>query len=121
MKLDSWRFMIYSKYKGICQKCKRIQQDDEQCFDAHHVISRRDGGENTLENGTLLCRKCHRNEHSQVPERGKIITIRLSIEDHKQFKVYAAEQETSIQCITSKLITGYLDKQKNMRARRIKK
>ncbi len=56
-----------------------------------------------------------------VPAKHRMLTIRLSAEDHTLFKVFAAETGEDMQGIASYLIAGYLTKQKILRDKRIKK
>ena len=35
-------------------------------MEAHHRVSWFDGGETTLENGVLICKKCHKKGHATI-------------------------------------------------------
>jgi 5-methylcytosine-specific restriction endonuclease McrA len=50
------------KYFFTCQKCGKMGDSDD--FQVHHVTPLCLGGENTEDNLTLLCTKCHQNEHA---------------------------------------------------------
>jgi uncharacterized protein YjhX (UPF0386 family) len=56
----------------ICQECgcecygRRLAQrvDPRRCVQAHHIVPRRNGGSNELENLVTLCRTCHRGREA---------------------------------------------------------
>jgi 5-methylcytosine-specific restriction protein A len=51
------RAEIWLRAKGCCEKCAARLKTGEGDFD--HVIAQGYGGENTVENGQLLCKVCH--------------------------------------------------------------
>lgn len=51
------RLEIWNRAKGHCEKCQAKLKVGEGEYD--HVIAQGYGGENTVENGQLLCRRCH--------------------------------------------------------------
>ena len=51
------RLEIWTRAKGHCEACKARLKLGEGEYD--HVIAQGYGGENTVENGQLLCRVCH--------------------------------------------------------------
>ncbi len=51
------RLEIWSRAAGNCEKCKAKLKVGEGEYD--HIIAQGYGGENTVENGQLLCRPCH--------------------------------------------------------------
>lgn len=51
------RLEIWTQANGCCQSCKMKLKAGEGEYD--HRIAQGYGGENTVENGQLLCRKCH--------------------------------------------------------------
>jgi 5-methylcytosine-specific restriction protein A len=52
------RAEIWLRAKGCCEKCDARLKTGEGDFD--HVIAQGYGGENTVENGQLLCKVCHK-------------------------------------------------------------
>lgn len=64
---------IYSNRKAWARAVKRIRGEacehcgwDEARCDVHHRTPRNQGGENTVENGIVLCPNCHRVEHERL-------------------------------------------------------
>lgn len=51
------RLEIWTRAEGKCQSCGMKLKAGEGEYD--HRIAQGYGGENTVENGQLLCRKCH--------------------------------------------------------------
>lgn len=54
------RLEIWQRAKGCCEKCRAKLKVGEGEFD--HRIAQGYGGENTVENGQLLCRTCHKGK-----------------------------------------------------------
>jgi 5-methylcytosine-specific restriction protein A len=54
------RLEIWVRAGGCCEKCTARLKTGEGEYD--HVIAQGYGGENTVENGQLLCRVCHREK-----------------------------------------------------------
>jgi len=54
------RLEIWQRANGCCEKCSAKLKVGEGEFD--HRIAQGYGGENTVENGQLLCRVCHRGK-----------------------------------------------------------
>jgi 5-methylcytosine-specific restriction protein A len=54
------RLEIWQRAKGCCEKCGAKLKVGEGDFD--HRIAQGYGGENTVENGQLLCRICHKGK-----------------------------------------------------------
>ena len=50
----------YARNNGLCQKCGEWVPPGVPC---HHIIPKSQGGEDTMENLTLLCLECHYKEH----------------------------------------------------------
>ena len=54
---------VYRKYFDLdfwpCEVCGL------PAVDVHHIVYRSQGGQNTVENGIALCRRCHRRAHFQ--------------------------------------------------------
>ncbi len=51
------RIEIWTRSNGHCESCKAKLKVGEGEYD--HIIAQGYGGENTVENGQLLCRPCH--------------------------------------------------------------
>jgi 5-methylcytosine-specific restriction protein A len=51
------RLEIWTRSKGHCEKCAAKLKTGEGEYD--HIIAQGYGGDNTTENGQLLCRVCH--------------------------------------------------------------
>lgn len=62
---------------GKCQKCG--SSPELKFLHVHHVKERQNGGDNSIENLTLLCIACHRLEHGMTEDyqEPKTRTIRL--------------------------------------------
>lgn len=54
------RLEIWTRAKGHCEACRAKLKVGEGEFD--HRIAQGYGGENTVENGQLLCRVCHKGK-----------------------------------------------------------
>ncbi|MBY8918784.1 HNH endonuclease [Nitratireductor sp. L1-7-SE] len=54
------RLEIWQRADGHCEKCRAKLKVGEGEYD--HVIAQGYGGENTVENGQLLCRPCHKGK-----------------------------------------------------------
>jgi 5-methylcytosine-specific restriction protein A len=52
------RAEIWLRAKGCCEKCDARLKTGEGDFD--HRVAQGYGGENTVENGQLLCKVCHK-------------------------------------------------------------
>jgi len=52
----SWNKALRRLYPDICMRCG---WSDATC-DTHHIISKKDGGVYSLDNGIILCPNCHR-------------------------------------------------------------
>lgn len=58
---DAQRTVLYNRQKGICPRCgKHFLKAD---MHAHHKVAWHAGGLTELENGEMLCKNCHINEH----------------------------------------------------------
>lgn len=51
------RLEMWTRANGCCEKCEAKLKAREGEYD--HIIAQGYGGENTVENGQLLCRVCH--------------------------------------------------------------
>ncbi len=65
MTCREWSDVIRKRDNYICQKCK-LQGSDKTTI-AHHIIAKKKGGKNTLNNGITLCMSCHNNSHRKCP------------------------------------------------------
>lgn len=54
------RIEIWTRSNGHCESCAMKLKAGEGEFD--HITAQGYGGENTVENGQLLCRVCHRKK-----------------------------------------------------------
>lgn len=63
---EAQRIMIYRRDKGLCQQClaEGLSEEDARVswedFEADHIVPYCTGGETTVENGQLLCKKHNR-------------------------------------------------------------
>lgn len=61
--LSTWREKVLEKDKNECRNCANSIQDEyrkrKTVNEAHHIIPRRHGGRNTVNNGITLCQFCH--------------------------------------------------------------
>jgi 5-methylcytosine-specific restriction endonuclease McrA len=63
---EAQRIMIYRRDKGLCQQClaEELPEEDARVswedFEADHIVPYCKGGETTVENGQLLCKKHNR-------------------------------------------------------------
>ena len=55
----SWAKAVIKKNGS---KCNRCGWDKAPC-DVHHIIPKSMGGQNTIDNGEVICPNCHRIEH----------------------------------------------------------
>ena len=55
-------------------KCMRCGWQEAPC-DTHHIVPLSKGGENTIENGIILCPNCHRLVHHSIVEINELDTI----------------------------------------------
>ena len=55
----SWANAVLRAQGNACSRCG---WDKARC-DVHHRVQRKDGGQNTVPNGEVLCPNCHRIEH----------------------------------------------------------
>jgi len=58
---EEWADRVKNRDNYVCREC------DEQCTrmttEAHHILPKKKGGKNTLDNGITLCKSCHKNIH----------------------------------------------------------
>ena len=73
---------IWTRASGHCEKCKAKLKTGEGEYD--HIIAQGYGGENTTENGQLLCRPCHKGKTG----RDKGITEKVKRVRDKHLGVY---------------------------------
>jgi 5-methylcytosine-specific restriction endonuclease McrA len=63
LSLVKWRKEVLGRDSNICKNCFNAIKDifRRRCYsnEAHHIIARRHGGKNTLNNGITLCKFCH--------------------------------------------------------------
>ena len=74
----AWMTALKRTYQDKCMICG---WDAAPC-DCHHIIPKKDGGENSLENGSILCPNCHR-----LVGRGTIKTDELIVAKEKTEKI----------------------------------
>lgn len=58
-----WRSAIRNRAQGHCEECGATEQQTGAYHHAHHIVPRSEGGQDTLENGKLLCVNCHDAVH----------------------------------------------------------
>lgn len=68
---QSWRELrerVLKRDGNECQFCGKTNEkhleETDRGLDAHHIIPKSDGGEDTLQNLVALCRSCHRTMES---------------------------------------------------------
>ncbi len=64
----SWSKAILRAKGSACQECG---WDKDRC-DVHHIIPKSCGGENTINNGIVLCPNCHRIAHTRLKLEGVV-------------------------------------------------
>lgn len=78
------RFYQSQEWKDLSAQCKErdghICQECQQAFPsrrlhAHHLIERRDGGTDTLDNLITLCLSCHRRHHTVLGHMRRIARL----------------------------------------------
>jgi len=58
------QFIIY-RQDGRCGNCGIDLKDEEvEAIHLHHVLNKKDGGAGVVENGVILCAKCHTHVHN---------------------------------------------------------
>jgi len=58
------KFIIY-RQDGRCGNCGIDLKDEEvEAIHLHHVLNKKDGGTGVVENGVILCAKCHTHVHN---------------------------------------------------------
>ena len=58
------QFTIY-RQDGRCGNCGIDLKDEEvEAIHLHHVLNKKDGGAGVVENGVILCAKCHTHVHN---------------------------------------------------------
>ena len=107
MNSNQWRYAIYER-DVICQECSKTKEDNGRTLSAHHIKPICDGGENTLENGILLCNKCHKKRHRLYDEPMARLGLYLDDDVHKKLKILAAEKGKSINEVVVDLINKFL-------------
>lgn len=58
----AWNKAMRRLYPDACMIC---EWDKASC-DTHHIQSRANGGEFTIDNGVILCPNCHRLVHAEI-------------------------------------------------------
>lgn len=64
---------ILKRMKLPCSKCEWYY-DNVSC-DIHHIIERKNGGNNEHENLTYLCPNCHRLVHNKIIKKEELINL----------------------------------------------
>lgn len=61
--LSTWRKKVLEKDDNLCKNCANSIKDEYRkrkiVNEAHHIIPRRHGGRNVVQNGITLCQFCH--------------------------------------------------------------
>ena len=55
---------IYAKCHGICSVCRTFV--DKKDAEYHHKVQLSNGGANSIRNGDLMHKKCHKNNYSRL-------------------------------------------------------
>ena len=62
---ETQRRAIFARAGGKCEMCGK-DWNDGYMLEADHIVPLSLGGENTIFNGQMLCRRCHAKKHMQV-------------------------------------------------------
>jgi len=65
------RKQLFARDDATCQDCGRKWHGQGYMLEAHHVNPLNCGGENTIENGVMLCRECHKDRHLRLAANAK--------------------------------------------------
>jgi hypothetical protein len=75
-KPETWKKALRKRFSGACMRCG---WDLAPC-DTHHILPKRKGGKQTLENGIILCPNCHRLADYGILSTEELIRIRADAE-----------------------------------------
>lgn len=74
--LSTWRKKVISRDNKKCQHCSDTVVDMFRSrrfsHEAHHIIPRKHGGRNTLNNGITLCKFCHMYFDHMYRKHGRV-------------------------------------------------
>lgn len=58
---EEWSNAVKLRDNFTCKRCSL--QGNENTTLSHHILPKKKGGKNTLDNGETLCLSCHRHRH----------------------------------------------------------
>ena len=91
---------IYKRDVGICQLCKYPLRPD-QLLEIDHIITKADGGIDTMENIRLVHLECHKKRHSQFKQYIALSEYRgIENLEHRNIKEL---RKTSDICIVARM------------------
>lgn len=69
---------IYGRECMLChRKLNSKRKNKKNLITFHHIVPVSEGGETTVENGAILCARCHENLHRQIPEIQRKLNKRI--------------------------------------------
>lgn len=73
MAFEEWqRKQIFARANAKCEHCgKKWGNPDFAMLECDHIVPLSMGGENHVDNGQLLCRRCHAKKHMQLAKEAK--------------------------------------------------
>lgn len=73
MAFEEWqRKQIFARANARCEHCgKSWNAPDYFMLECDHIVPLSMGGENHVDNGQLLCRRCHAKKHMQLAKEAK--------------------------------------------------
>lgn len=71
MAFEEWqRKQIFARANARCEHCGKTWQSGFM-LECDHIVPLSMGGENHVDNGQLLCRRCHAKKHMQLAKEAK--------------------------------------------------
>lgn len=71
MAFEEWqRKVIFARANAQCENCG-AKWSDGKMLECDHIVPLSMGGENHVDNGQLLCRRCHAKKHMQLAKEAK--------------------------------------------------
>lgn len=109
---DKLRYQVLRRDSYICQQDYETKTD----LDVHHIIPKRQGGLDTLNNLITVCRKCHEwvEPWFRKPLEGKKGVYRLNAMKIRDIKIIAAKKDTTLNNLFVEGIECVLDKYKDL-------
>ena len=71
MAFEEWqRKAIFARADARCEECGKSWHDGYM-LECDHIVPLSMGGENHINNGQLLCRRCHAKKHMRLAKEAK--------------------------------------------------